>query len=79
MDAKQLGSMPYSPVADFYGPGEPLPGITLRQHYAGLAMAAMCANPAMCDERKGMPAQLAEWAVLHADALLAELAKEPQP
>lgn len=49
-------------------PGKTIPGITLRQHYAGLAMQGMLTRDG------GQHA--AKSAVAVADALLAELAKE---
>lgn len=42
----------------------------LREHFAGLAMAAMCA-------KGGDPDYVAKLSVRFADALIAELAKEP--
>lgn len=58
-------------------------GITLRQHYAGLAMQGLLANTDAEDveaHKLGLFAgPLSENAVLFADALLAELAKETTP
>ena len=56
--------------------GNPISGgLTLRQHYAGLAMQGMCANPdpQVC---QAPPETIAKWAVALADALLEELTKE---
>lgn len=55
-----------------YGAGY---GITLRQHFAGLAMQGLRANSH--DDCPHNSAAVAELAVADADALLAELAKEP--
>lgn len=47
-------------------------GMTLREHYAGLAMQALLAGGANLNAD-----QIAEWAGIHADALIARLSKEP--
>lgn len=46
-------------------------GLTKREHFAGLAMQGLLANP----NRDFYHADLADEATKHADALLAELAK----
>lgn len=53
------------------------PGMTLREHFAGLAMQGFCAAPL---EQKNVPADvivgmIAKGSVMVADALIAELAK----
>lgn len=68
MDAKQLGNMPLNGSLGNYG-------ITLRQHYAGLAMQGAIKGATWADMRDGAD-DLAECAVICADALLAELAKD---
>lgn len=56
------------------------PGMTLREHFAGLAMQGIMANPS--GEPKGdfelehFAKVVATMAVRHADALLAELTKD---
>lgn len=45
-------------------------GITLREHYAGLAMMGQIAAPALKDASCG---GIAKWSVAYADALIAEL------
>ena len=48
-------------------------GLTIREHFAGLAMQGLLA----CMNTDTAPSTtIATWAVDHADALLAELAKE---
>lgn len=47
-------------------------GLTIREHFAGLAMQGLLAH-SLAGERPD--AELANWAVKAADALLAELAK----
>ena len=47
-------------------------GITLRQHYAGLAMQGYCANPHDSVNNKSFQ-ELAVWSVEQADALIAAL------
>lgn len=57
------------------------PGLTLRQHYAGLAMQGMLSRPDCQPYSASVQAEaqhlqtVAAKAVQHADALLAELAK----
>ena len=66
------------PLDPFNGHGwmiEPQPGITLRQHFAGLAMQGFLANFAHGHEALNVDG-LAVVAVRQADALLAELAKD---
>jgi len=78
---KTLGAMPvgaFQPLGQGGLPNaEVQPGITLRQHFAGLAMQGLLAS---CT--KGLVStfaeETAELAVTAADALLTELAKEPQ-
>ena len=58
------------------GAAEFIEGMTLRDHFAGQAMAAMHVSPSMSidcmkDERK-----CASWAYSQADAMLAERVKE---
>lgn len=48
-------------------------GLTIREHFAAMAMQGLLAA-----NYQYTPAQLAEDAVMHADALLAELAKGPR-
>ena len=50
-------------------------GITLRQHYAGLAMAGQVASG---DFKDPSCAGIAKWSVAYADALIAELEKTEQ-
>lgn len=47
-------------------------GMTIREHFAAMAMQGLCANTAYGDTQAGF---LAKWSVEQADALLAELAK----
>ena len=72
MDAKHLGQQPVGAVP--YDDADQHQGITLRQHYAGLAMQGYIAA-----DHTGMtmtpPEVIARLAVAAADALLAELAK----
>lgn len=79
MDAKQLGNMPaYAHTTTkqidrgqngYVYKDIIAGGITLRQHFAGLAMQAIIAQEASC-------ASTASDAVAYADALLIELSKE---
>ena len=71
MDGKGLGDCPANARGE---DGQILGGITLRQHYAGLAMQALLAKHIA---GKFAPI-VAENAVLFADALLAELTQEPE-
>ena len=48
-------------------------GLSKREHFAGLAMAAMLTATDMDGQWKGIDADCAEQAVKEADALLAEL------
>jgi len=54
-------------------------GITLRHHYAGLAMQAILSNASLSNDMKRLGwddlSKYPKWAVEHADALLAELEK----
>jgi hypothetical protein len=47
-------------------------GITLREHYAGLAMQGLMANEAAWDKTNE---EIAIWAIAAADALISELEK----
>lgn len=64
MNAKALGERQVSSSHPL------MPGMTLRQYYAGLAMASIPLESALTSEYRAMKA------VKHADALLAELVKE---
>lgn len=55
------------------GSGLSCTGMSMRQYYAGQAMMGLLANP---NNSKEFSHEIAEWAVMQADALLAELAKE---
>lgn len=66
--AKNLGETCAYPTGHF---GDP--GMTLRQHLAGLAMQGITAHP---EFGSGTFTGIAETAVKQADALIAELAKE---
>ena len=48
-------------------------GMTLREYYAGQALAGLCADPTMGPVEKSIP-----WCVECADALIAELAKDKE-
>ena len=88
MDGRELGRRYVHPVSpddardiagDIYGQT----GVTLRQHYAGLALQGCLAyshvNPMRGNYHENCsPQGLAESCVAYADALLAELAREPQ-
>ena len=88
MDGKTLGDMPVNPQQEAtwdqdeqrYTGGTEVPGITLRQHYAGLAMQGLLANTDQNDEKLHVAGKfapiMAENAVLFADALLAALTEE---
>ncbi len=72
---------PYEVVAHYYGGGmeeRRVPGITLREHFAGLAMQAMIGTAAApcLTGFGGAEAAIAEGACRMADALVAEFAKE---
>ena len=67
MDAKHLGSQPFSPVP--YDDADQHQGITLRQHFAGLALQGLLASG-----RTGEFA-LGELAEGYATSLLESLAK----
>lgn len=80
MDAKQLGKQAVHSMAPIYGDNghgmkvmeeQGNEGMTLRQHYAGLALQGLLAYPGS----SGNPGDQARAAVACADALLAELVK----
>ena len=58
------------PVA--WGSAPPILGMTKREYFAAMAMQGMTSNNSITVET------VAAWAVQYADALLAELGKEPQ-
>lgn len=67
---------------EFHAPKEPprldvMPSMTLREHYAGLAMQGLLANcdPMVCPTVEEIAARLAGASVLYVDALIAELEK----
>lgn len=69
---------PAYPVPTFQGPNSVewgTNGMTLREHYAGLAMQGLNANPQWADQSA---ARRYARAVADADGMLAELAKEQQ-
>ena len=72
MDGKELGLEAIHPN-DGFGEFPAHAGITLRQHYAGLAMQGFAANPAMVDLSNK---QIAKCAVDMASDLLAALTEE---
>ena len=77
MDVKELGDTQAYPITELQGSAgdyamATVGGITLRQHFAGLAMQGMLASDVHATV-KDFTAQ----AVVIADALLAELALEP--
>ena len=53
----------------------PLTGLTKREHFAGLAMAAWIEHHGTCGSYGYSDIKMAESAVMSADALLKELAK----
>jgi hypothetical protein len=53
-------------------------GMTLRQHYAGLAMQGLMSNIVGIRAEGFKDSEISEFAVMQADALIAELSK-PQP
>ena len=72
----EMPMYPCQPIDQYGNPrAEMATGLTKREAFAMAAMQGMLANAAICDDRKGTPAQVAEWSVQQADALLAELAK----
>lgn len=50
-----------------------MPGVTIRQYFAGLAMQAIVASP-LLDQDDMPPARVADYAVGYADALILALA-----
>lgn len=90
MDAKTLGDMPAGPTMvyerDNYGRVKPegkhvqKRGITLRQHYAGLAMQGLLAQAYDNNGMRGYEGwreEMGREAVRFADSLLTALAEEP--
>lgn len=59
---------------------ENAPGMTLREHYAGLAMQGLVTGHMNCGpgSHVNMAAFFAHFAVEYADALLAALAEKPE-
>ena len=51
-------------------------GLTIRQHFAAMAMAAMAANPEIYKQENVTIAGIAVESVQYADALIAELNKK---
>lgn len=83
MNGKELGSMPLSGERNThvsYDSGAhwiKLGGITLRQHFAGLAMQGLIGSPsAYATGSDAEIAYISRESVCLADALLAELAKD---
>lgn len=67
----------------FYRELTPAPGtviaMTLREHYAGLAMAAVISTITQATPTAGLtPEAIANAAALFADALMAKLAEKPE-
>ncbi|MFX8817251.1 hypothetical protein ABTM85_20725, partial [Acinetobacter baumannii] len=50
-------------------------GMTIREHYAGLAMQGLLANPELVESSD---AEIADWAVFLADSLCRALAQPPR-
>lgn len=78
IDAKQLGNQPAAPFSAYEEEVKIRPtqhaGLTKREHFAGLAMQGILAGlPVSADYSVNVTARQA---VVHADALLAELAKD---
>ena len=76
------GSEPAFPVADvvdhdrnFYSYGGP--GLTVREHFAGLALQAILANPNYDPPRRNKLDMMATDALAAADALLAAIEAKP--
>jgi hypothetical protein len=80
---------PAMPVPEVIGPGDRYQhatnGLTIREHFAGLAMQGILANPGRCvpGAADSMSAEtfaglMAAVALEFADALIAALAKDPQ-
>ena len=72
MNAKALGDQPVNAWGEH---GAVLGGITLRQHFAGLAMQGLASVPLQGESPDSAVRSDARRAVAYADALLAELAK----
>lgn len=62
-------TFPHDPAFPFEAPKKIYGGLTIREHFAGLALQGILANP----ERVGSFSEAAEAAVLFADALIDEL------
>ncbi len=73
MNDKEMGALPVGAMSTIDGFAQY--GITLRQHYAGLAMQGFSANPECTQDDVSL---VAKAAVMQADALLAALS-EPHP
>lgn len=71
----KLANQPVSAIPDPQGRLGPSRGMTLRQHYAGLAMQHLASGPDSIGMRPNGPADAAKLAVEYADALIAELEK----
>lgn len=69
--AKMLGDEPAFPVVGAAGAQQDFGGLTKREDFAKAALVAAIRSFGSCD-----PAGSAKSAVAHADALLAELAKD---
>ena len=79
-NAERLGRMPINARQLSHDETPSSTGMTMRQHYAGLAMAALINADIACvdsDEQSySVEAEAcAHFAVMHADALIRELAK----
>jgi len=78
MNAKELGSKPAYPFPVPHGSGAPT-GLTKREAFAMAAMPAHIAGMSAADvgSAEAWHAKVSELCARSADALLAELAKEP--
>ncbi len=70
----KLADQPAFPVP-FTDDHDHIPGMTLRQHYVGLAMQGICADKG--GEHIDVT-NIAHWSVVIADALIAELERKPE-
>ena len=50
-------------------------GLTIREHFAAMAMQGLLANASTCTQEVGTIGEIVHSAVRHADALITELAK----